>query len=528
MIKAVFNNKAYDIVDSLKITSDNKEVAFDNIKIIFSNYSIADLPYKYQEIKIKQADTEEGILTGTTIYTGFIDNTNFDKMHYINEIRKLNLTLLSPLKMATIRTVSIKGTFTASDLISRILQPLIDDGFTIQAMHIPDTQITVDYLMQTIEFCMNDLGYKKSISWFIDADKKIYINSIDYLFGQNYKIKLDETEPRTDGLEDINPTIENIDYANVLNFKNIRLVTFSNEGHNGFTDGTATGYTPCQLGKTIKKGDTINFDNPVVWDLDYLKTYAKEQGKELSQFFNIYTLDMMLTNSNNYGYSFYIGLNTNTGALWTQGALTITFSDDTGDEGNIVFQRDSFFKNVITGFKWNKDENVTITRAISDCMLRYTTMRFQYSTEIEKQKGIISDSGIVEKSIDLNNKWITIKQLTDYARSLIVQNTNTISSVVLNYTKNPNVQIGDLININMPDFYVVGNFAVTKIEHTYINEDLENWKITVKNSNLIASYIDIFRPSQSENGTDTVDTIILSEFSEEQIKETHKILLIPG
>ena len=68
------------------------------------------------------------------------------------EGRELTLTLLSPLKMATIRTVTIIGTMDVGTAINRILEPLINDGFTIKEINIVDGQITIAVILHLGRF----------------------------------------------------------------------------------------------------------------------------------------------------------------------------------------------------------------------------------------------------------------------------------------------------------------------------------------------------------------------------------------
>ena len=183
---------------------------------------------------------------------------------------------------------------------------------------------------------------------------------------------------------------------------------------------------------------------------------------------------------------------------------------------------------MITGFKWNYDSTGTIERIISHTALRYITMRFMYSEEINKLKGIISKSGQIEKTIDYQEKWTTLPQLISDARSLITQNSNMINQVTLEYDKKPNLKLGDIILIDKPGFYIQGRFAVKDINYTYNNELDEKWIVTVKGSDLISSYIDLFRPEEKEENQKSIDTVILSEFVEEQINEVHSIELEQG
>ena len=277
------------------------------------------------------------------------------------------------------------------------------------------------------------------------------------------------------------------------------------------------------VNKIIKNGDTIEFDNPIIVDEDQLRTYINES--ENTSGFSL-SLGIRLLDKTYKYYS--IGINKNEedenyDKYITKGS--ITFSDDNGEEGEIVLQRDRFYSNLITGFKWNVDSTATIENIRSDNALRYTTMKFVYTQEIEKLKGIISDSGQIEKTIDFSNKWTTLNQLVNYARSLMVQNSNVVNKVQLEYDKNPNLRIGDIVDIQLSSFYTEGNFAVKEIDYTYKNEIEQNWKITLKSADLISTYIDIFRPNETEETQDKIDTVILSEFIEEKIKEIHTVSL---
>ena len=105
----------------------------------------------------------------------------------------------------------------------------------------------------------------------------------------------------------------------------------------------------------------------------------------------------------------------------------------------------------------------------------------------------------------------------------MTQNSNIINSVELEYDKNPNLKIGDIIDIQMPSFYVSGKFAVKEKNYTYKNKIVQNWKLTLKSADLISTYIDIFRPAEKEETQDKIDTVILSEFIEESINEVHTV-----
>lgn len=522
MIKRlVYNKKAFKILNSFTIKQSNAEVTFNDITIDFTGYSLLDIPFKYQELKIIQAETEEEILNENSevVFTGFLDDIDLSEMKIRKEEqRELTLTVLSPLAMSTKRYVSLIGTYSKEEAIRRVLQPLLDDGFKIVEFNIPTGQITTNFVIESVENCMNDMCFKAGVFWFIDENKNIYINSIDYLFGLGSK-KTIAPDVITKGLSKIQPKIENIDYANVINFKNVRIfystmsmcdeLNYLIEEHD---------YPLLNLPKKLKKGDTVQFNNPIVVSEDTLRK-LREEGEVDDA--DVASLSIIIG-----GEEFYIRIETNEKSADYDKYVTsnnFSFSNDGGEEKTLVLQRDSFFNNLITGFKWNGADNSVVSRIYTGTALRYTTMRFMHSAEINNLKGVISDTGIVEKCIDYQEKWTTTTQLVDYARSLMSSNTKTINQVDLTFDETPILKIGDIVEIHEPDFYIDGKFAVKEISYKYINDENEKWNIKLKNSDLNSTYIDLFRPAQKQENESKTDTVVLSEYVEETVYEKHEI-----
>lgn len=516
MIRLIYNKKTYRILNQYSFKKSNNEVSFNNITIDFTNKTIADIPFKYQKVEIKEITDENNIDNGEILFTGYVDDIKLSTMKNKEEERELTLTLLSPLKMATIRTSSLIGTYTIKESIKRVLQPLIDDGFNIKELNVVDSQITVNFVLEPIENCMNNICSKTNTFWYINEKREIFVNSIDILFGKSIKKVIDQDEKLSEiGLINIIPTIENIDYANIINFKNVRLIY--KQLNNIENPEEEVGYPIVKVGKKVKKGDIIEFDNPIIVDEKTLRIVQNESPDYTS----LYCIQLQIEKSGGSSVYYEIGIKFSDNKY--EISDNISFSDDGGEEKELVLQRDSFFDNLIVGFKYNGEEDGTITYSYTVTGLRYTTMKFVYTQEIEKLKKIVSDSGQIEKTIDFNNKWTTLKQLIDYGRSLMVQNSNVINTVVLEFDKNPNLEIGDIIQIKASNYFVNGNFVVKDIEYTYINENNLYWKITLKNSDLISTYIDVFRPVQKEENQNKIDTIILSKFVEEKVKEVHTI-----
>ena len=507
MIRLIYGNKAFKIINQFNIKQSNNEITFNDITIDFTGYTLADMPLKYQECKIKECEEGQNILTeGNVLFFGYVDTIELSQMKMSTENRELSITLLSPLKLATVRTATINGTYNFEDAMEIIFEPLVNDGFTIAEINVSNTQITLSYIMQSIESIMNDISLRKNIFWWIDENKNIYINSMDYLFGKNIVKELVDTK-KEKGFIEIEPSIEAVDYANVINIKNARLIYKSSSVYEQSVINY-DGFPIIQLPKNIKEGDTITFENPVIIS----ESIAKKVCDEIEN--NNITLFRVDIGSNTYS------VNYNNGVI--SKSNEITYSNDEGTEGTIVLQRDNFFDYLITGFKYNGSDS-SIIKIESYTTLRYIKVRFLYSKEIEKLKGIISNSGQIEKTIDANEKWFTLNELTEYARSLIIQNKNIINSVVLEYDEYQELKIGDLVKVNLPNFYTTDVYAVKEIEYNYVSELEQNWKIKLQNSELLSSYIDIFRPVSTQETETQNASLVISEFIEEEVKEIHEL-----
>lgn len=520
--RLIYNNKTFKILNQYSFKFSNNEVTFNDITVDFTGFTFQDLPYKYQEIKIRQADTEADILQGKVLFVGYVDDFNISDMYNEDDEKELTLTLLSPLKLATRRSVSLIGTYKLKTAITRVLQPLVDDGFAIKEFNVPDGQITINYVLETVENCMNDIGFKRNVFWYIDEQKQIFINAIDYLFGLPRKKYISHNK-KEKGLLQIKPQISNMDYANIINFKNVRLFYKQRDFYDNETQNSRGGYPLVNLPKTIKKGDVVKFNNPIVIDEDTLREIQQEDNDNLITQYSALGLSIFIGDIL-YTYNIYISTDKSS-SDYDKYVIKgdITFSDSKGEEGEIVLQRDSFFYNLITGFKWNGPDGAYINDINSITALRYTSMRFLYSAEINKLKGIISHSGQIEKTIDYNSKWTTLTQLISYARSLMSQNSNIVNQVTLLYDINPELRIGDIVEINTPSFFIQGKFAVKEITHIFQNDLEKSWQITLKSTDLISTYIDMFRPEQKEVAVNAVDNVVLSEYIEEKINETHAI-----
>lgn len=517
--KAAFNNKRFRLIDSFQFEFTNNEVSFQDIMIDFTGMSLEDMPFKYQEIKVYQCKSEND--EGELIFSGFVDEVNVSEMLNEVEDRELIITLLSPMKMATVRNTTLIGTFEKEEAIKRVLQPLIDDGFSIKEITVSNGQITCNFLVQTVELCLNDIASRLSLFWTINEKKEITITGIDSLFNR-LPAKTIEGNIRDNQLIELSPSIQNADYANVINIKKARMYYETKSSIIEWSGAVSSeAYPIMKLPKLLMKGEEVQFDNPIVIDKELLKKIALQQINkyQLNIFDNFY---IAIKNNNNY-FIAEVGIYYDQGEFWDQDTDNFSYSDSNEEAKTIVLIRDNFFKNLIVGFKWNGEDNSTIQHISSCTALRYNNMRVLNNNEINKMKGIISETGIVEKTIDYKEQWNTEDGLIEYARSQMTQNTNTINQVILKYDKNPNLQLGDIVEIEEEAFYTKGRFVVSKVLFEYINENDIRWTITLKNADLLSTFIDLFRPSISQEQNVDSDTSTIVEYSESTVNEKHEL-----
>ena len=499
------------VFDEFVLKKSSQNVEFSEINVDFYNSVKEELPYKMQEVRIFEGDfkDEEDIVNGNLLFVGYVDDYELTSETNFRKDATLKLSLLSPLALATKRYMSISGNYNTIELINLLFEPLINDGFTIKETNIVDKQISVNYFINTIEEIANDLSNKLNFFWYIDEYKQIYLIDITSLFSQMPVISFNN-DSKIKGLYSITPKIENNNYFNTINIKNARVYCV------GVSRSTSmnypTNYFPILNNLTLNTDDDITFNSPVDMSITGLETLCSEQ-----QTGNPSLIVLSLTGSNvNYNIGYYQG----------QGTLElpngVVFDDEDTDGATIILKRDSMFKNLITGFTW-KGGKVSLTEIWSDCMLKYQVFRMTDSIEIEKCKGIISDSGIVESTVDVNEKWFTKRELIDYCRNLISSNNNQISELEMCFDEDYGFKVGDLINVNMPRFFTKSTFIITSIQET-IDSFKKDFVIEMANSNITENYINLFRSSKTQEDDEKYDILNIVEYSNEEIVERYEVV----
>src|SRR5574344_8233 len=222
---ARFNATDFVITELPTINDSSRETSFSDLVIDFRGRDESLLPIQYQEVKVVQVDSS---LVETELFTGYVDTVDFPEFTSNDTPFLITLSLLSPYAYASKRTVTRQINDVAiNTAITYILQPLIDDGFSIETNELSTTRkLSIVLQMETIEKVMNYLANTVDFIWYIDQNKKIYLKDIDS--SKDSTPILNITTNNKCFLKSIKPYRTVVDYANKINIKNIYLITNTN------------------------------------------------------------------------------------------------------------------------------------------------------------------------------------------------------------------------------------------------------------------------------------------------------------
>ena len=499
---AKWNNKEYKLIDGIDINKSSREVTYSDLILDFSNCKIEDLPYAQQEVKI--LDKNDNLF-----FTGFVSDCKLPELKDVNtKIKRLTLSLFSPRQMTTKRTITIIRTGTLKEIFGQILEVLYEDGFTLIESNIPDITITLKLISRTVEEVLNYLSNKYSLYWNINEYKEITINSIEYMLNKEPKkvININNYKDEIKGLMSISPSIENVDYGNIINVKNARIFyeKFETQG----------------LNITLKNGDRLDFENPIDISLSTAERVAKT-AIELESAIAITNLQI---NYNN-GSEAYIVSGFNTNGDINEGSNYKDIATDDSVGAKFVLTMDSTFKNLATGVTYKGDNSVTINGISSQTYLRYANMKLINWNEINNIAGKITVSGQIEKILDVKDGWFTAEELIDYVRNTFKNNEKNANQININCKEENDIEIGDKLTFELPEYFTQGNFIVTAIS---CNKEWCNpfkYVIELRNTNLLENFIDLFRnSSEIEEQESQIEVEYVVEYVEEEaVQEIHEI-----
>lgn len=496
---ARWNNKDYRILDSIEIKKSSREVTYTDLKLDFSKCTMEDLPYAQQEVQIIDKD-------GKLKFTGFVSYYKLPELKkIITPEKELNLSLYTPRQMTTIRTVTIMRTAMLSEIITQVLMPLYQDGFVLKTLNIEDKSVTLKLISKTVEEVLNYLSKKYSLYWNINEFKEIEIDDINYLFNNVPKktININNYKQQINGFLSISPTVENLNYANIINIKNARI----------FYDNIQ------QFNVTLKNGDRVDFENPI--DISLGAAERIVGALAVNQTTTCTNLEIIYNDSSKA----YVECGFNVDGEIQDGLNMKDIATDDSTGALFVLTMDSTFTNLAIGVTYKGENEITVNSIKSQTFLRYANMRLINWQEIEQNGGKITTSGQIEKVLDVENGWFTVQELIDYIRNIFIINNKYTNQVILKYDKENNIEIGDRIDIDLPEYFTEGIFIVTAINESKEANNPTNYSVELRNTNLLENYIDLFRSSSDTEEQDSqVETEYVVEYSgEEKIKEIHEI-----
>ena len=140
---------------------------------------------------------------------------------------------------------------------------------------------------------------------------------------------------------------------------------------------------------------------------------------------------------------------------------------------------------------------------------------------IEKNKGIISSSGIVELTVDMNDKWMTMPSLMDIGSSYADKSSLSLDGAIEMGIDKDTFKVGDIIEINKMLFN--GKYIFTSIKESVKNNHAK-YIATCKNTNVESNYIDLFRDKTKQENSERTYQTFITHYTQEGIKESHEVV----
>ena len=471
MFKALIGENEFKLTQEPIISDSSRQTSFSDIQIDFRGFSEEDLPIQYQEVSIMR-DTD-------LVFKGYVDTVTYPEFNFEDQPFLIEISLLSPFSYATKRVINLTiNELPLEEALELILQPLINDGFTIEKNITNGRTLSQIFRFETVEKIMNYLARRFNFVWYIDEQKKIYIRDIDNLKGQNPIISV--TNANRGYIKSIQPTKTIVDYANKLNIKNVILIS---------------GSFVLESGGVLQTGESYRFKYPI--------SISENVAFRITQA-DPYML-FIQTN-----VSFYqIMVNFDTKEIEYSNEIGFSGVDEDAGKKILLETAEGDITKVV-GFKWNS-ANETIGHAVSNSTLIPFNATCLDPSEAEKIKEKTGTSGVIERVINANGRYFMFSELQNYVSGLFQQNnvaTNAISakfkgrlddSGFLNYLDN--LKITKIVRINLPQFQIVGNFVITDTVVSY-GRHTATINVSARNANLNESFNDIFRLPLIENSTD--------------------------
>lgn len=473
----------FKIIELPNLMDSSRETKFSDIQVDFRTYDESYLPIQYQEIKIIQIDESA---TETELYTAYAEGVDYPEFKFDDQPFFLTINLLSPYAYASKRSISTQINAVAlNTAIETILDPLIDDGFTIEENNLSTKEVSEIFQSETVEKVMNYLAQKFNFVWYIDKNKKIYLKDIDTLIGQEPVLSITDTERHY--LQSIKPIKTVVDYANRLNIKNVKLIS---------------GYFLIPENTVLVEGESYMFTYPF--------SVSENVCYRLTDGYSEFTTDniALWIKTNKDGYM--ITIDTVAKSITYDAAIGFAGVDDDDATKKILLVTDVTDNTKIVGFRWVASSE-TVNFVLSNTTIVPYLVTYIDPVEISKIKNKLSTSGVIEKIIDANGKYFTGEELQNFAVSKFSQNNVQTDEIRCTFKGRLNDSdflsvINSLIitktfSIELNDFNISGNYIITDRSYS-ANTQTATLKINARNYNLNENFLDVFRVKMEEEAED--------------------------
>lgn len=507
MIVARFGGTDYCLLNRPNIKTSSRETTFSNLVVDFTGKTVSDLPIKYQEVQV----VDTSVIPEKILSLGFVNDVVLPTFDSVDKPVFVEIELLSPQTYLSKRTVELQvSNENVRNGVEMVLDEIVNkDGFIIVENNLQTTSYFSEvYVGKTVEKILNELSRRFKFIYYVDELKNIYLKSIESIVvGEPI---LDITSVQTPFLKSLTPKIQAVDYANKLTLVNFNLI--SQTVPNLF-----------MLNEDVVNGNDYRFDRPF--------SISDNVASRLPNNSWIFRATVRKPDLSTVTYT----LATSGGVVVYPANIGILGVSDNDPTKEILLEPSQENHLTIVGMKYRGPNGVLEDFVSASCLLNYTATYLD-PVEIDRNKGLLNTSGIVEQTIQQYGKYFTIEELSEYAKSLLSQNNKQSNIVLLEFKGDINdaefialkekIKLTAKININLPQFFIEnGEFIIVDIE-SEVNNMLETIRIETRSSNLNENYIDIFRKDEEQTDeSDLANKLFVLYNQDEKTIISQKILV---
>lgn len=502
MFKAKFNETEFCIINIPTLTESSREVQYSDLTIDFRGQDESMLPIQYQEVQVLK-DSE-------VVLTGYVDSIEFDEINSLHQPLILHISLITPYGYTTKRT--ILKTIDAVPLnlaIEMVLEPLLLDGYTIEVNELNGNLVSEIFQQETVEKCMNYLGNKFNFVWNIDKNKKIYLYNTSSIEARPSMFTINAENSCY--VEKIKPSKNVVDYANQIVVKNAFLI-----GGQDLVPATTV----------LRQGQTYTFKYPI--------SIAENSCFRISDFAGGPTpINYAFWLETNIGlYQIVINLDIKTFTFASQ--IGFAGQDDNVAGKKILLIRDNSEPTKIIGFVWNVASE-TVSLCFSNSSINPIIFNFVDPAEINKIKGKLNTSGVIEKIVNANGKYFIYDELLNFIRNIFRQNNNETSSVDATFKGRINdnafinilekLEIFNAFSVNLP--FIKGSFTITDLIKQFDRETI-TVDVKARTSNFNENFADIYRESMPQVDEELLKNVSVLIYNRDDRTFINKQVLVNG